>query len=76
MNNSRRKEIAKIVTTLSELQNKVCDLAAQEQEAVEGIPESLQDTDRYISMSEAAETLDYLDDSIQELIDSLETAAE
>lgn len=74
MNKDRRKRIAKIVASLRELDDLIVELAQEEQDAFDAMPEPIQNGDRgeacqnAISKLEEA-TLDYI-------IECLEEAAE
>ena len=84
MNNQRRKALAKLVDRLSELEalrasilEELQDVANEEREAFEAMPESLQESERGQTASEAA---DKLEEAVGELegfdIESLSTMIE
>lgn len=69
MNNTRRK---KIQTAVSQIQSANAVLSAvldEEQDAMDNMPENLQESDRYSAMEEAV-------DALEEAIDALDTAAD
>lgn len=87
MNNSRRKAIRNIIKLLREscpnfdyIEAELNDILEEETEAMENIPESLQDTDRYMiaedsvnCLDEALGALDADDPNcIEEVIDALQ----
>lgn len=68
MNNARRKAIRAIIKRIEagnpdweSIESELMDLMDEETDAMENIPESLQDTDRYITCEES---VSYLDDAI------------
>lgn len=69
MNNKRRKEISKIVSTLEDVRDRLSDIVDEEQCAFDNMPESLQGSDRG---SESEEAIDCLNDAL----DSIESALE
>lgn len=86
MNNTRRKELAKIVAKLEalealrlEVQEELESIMDEEQEALDNMPESLQDSEKgqqmqeYIdAMEEALDSLEEFDiDSIRDQIDDI-----
>ncbi len=86
MNNARRKQIADIIGKLQEidlesLASEVRELADEEQEAFDNMPEGLQQSERGQAseaaagaLSEAADALDNFD--ISEIVGYLEQASE
>lgn len=89
MNNTRRRRIRKLIAALmtrshdwDDVKNELEDILSEEQEAMDNIPESLQDTERYVI---AEESVDYLEtassladvdpddeeEAIQDVIDEL-----
>ena len=71
MNNNRRKEIKKIIKQLEELQSRIEDVRDDEQDSLDNIPESLQESERYEISEAALENLDVSVDTIEELINIL-----
>lgn len=71
MNEKRRKRIRTAIKLLrgsspelEDIRDELEDLLAEEEESMDNIPESLQDTDRYMTMEESC---GYLQDAIDEL---------
>ena len=69
MNNKRRKEISKIVSTLEEVRDRLSEVVDEEQSAFDNMPESIQGSDRGCDSEEA---IGYLSDAL----DSVESALE
>lgn len=66
MNNLRRKAIKAAIAKLEALQEdfnilkeEIENIMDEEQEAMDNVPESLQETDRYYAMEEAVDNLTY-----------------
>jgi len=76
MNNKRRAQIENIVSKLMDLQTEIEELRDTEQEVVDNTPENLQGSERYEIAEAAADNLDSAANSIDELIDYLNQAAE
>lgn len=71
MNNKRRKEVSKVVDTLTEISNTLSILAEEENEAFDSLPESLQESYRGDDMQEWIERLEGAQGMIDEVIDEL-----
>lgn len=69
MNNTRRKALAVIHNELEDLAERLEEIIAEEQEALDNIPESFQGSDRYQSAEEAISNL-------EEALDNLGSAYE
>lgn len=69
MNNKRRKEISKIVSTLEDVRDRLSEVVDEEQCAFDNMPESIQGSDRGCNSEEA---IGYLSDAL----DSVESALE
>lgn len=78
MNNVRRKRITNVITNikaytsvysdkLGELQADIDSIIGDEQEALDNMPESLMDSDRYTTMESAVEALQSALDAVDEL---------
>lgn len=67
MNNKRRKEISKIVSTLEDVRDRLSEVVDEEQIAFDNMPESIQGSDRGCDSEEA---IGYLSDAL----DSVESA--
>ena len=90
MNAVRRKEISRVLRRLTELTEDLSDILGdienirdEESEALENIPESLQETERYAQSEAAADNLEEaydifsdMRDSLDAVINSLEAAQE
>lgn len=75
MNNTRRKEISKILTVLKTLQSDIENIKDDEEYSYDNLPEGFQDSDRGGRMQEAIENLDGALESIEESINYLEEAS-
>ena len=73
MNNKRRKEIAKVIR---QIESVVSDILAEEEEAFDNMPESLQYSERGDMSQEAQDNLSCAVDSLEEAISYLEDASE
>lgn len=71
MNNKRRKEISKVVDTLTEISQTLSILAEEENEAFDNLPESLQESSRGDEMQEWIDRLEGAQGTIDEVIDEL-----
>lgn len=90
MNAVRRKEISRVLRRLTELTEDLSDILGdienikdEESEALENIPESLQETERYAQSEAAADNLEEaydifsdMRDSLDDVINNLEAAQE
>lgn len=74
MNKQRRKKIDAIIEKLSCLLDEVEDVRQEEEEALDNMPESLQETERYEAMQTAVDNLDTVVSGIEEFIELLEEA--
>jgi len=81
MNDNRRKQLEGIRSTLADLvsefelaQDALTGIIAEEQEAFDNLPESLQMTDRGQAMEEGLSTLDNASSSLDDIISSIEDA--
>ena len=73
MNNKRRKEIANVIR---QLESVVSIILAEEEEAFDNMPESLQNSERGDISQEAQDNLSCAVDSLEEAISYLEDASE
>lgn len=76
MNNIRRKQIAKVIDALEWIREDIDSIHAEEEEAFDNMPESLEGTDRYDAMADAVSNLEDAVDLVEELIEALENAKE
>lgn len=73
MNNKRRKEIA---NAIRQIENVVSSILADEEEAFDNMPESLQGSERGDMSQEAQDNLSGAVDALEEAISCLEDASE
>lgn len=76
MNNIRRKKLAKLYEELETLKSLLEEVAEEEQEAFDNIPENLQYTGRYEKAEEAVDNLDTAVSALEEALESIELAQE
>lgn len=76
MNARRRKSITALIAELEDLQSTLDELAEEEREAYDNLPDSLQDSERGWSMSAAADCLEEAQSSFAEVLEQLEEAIE
>ena len=74
MNNRRRERLRTAVDMLRQAKLIVDHAADEEQDALDNMPENLEDTERYSRMEEAADSLTDACDSIDDAIGSIEEA--
>ena len=72
MNNQRRKEISKIVSTLEDVRDRLSDIVDEEQCAFDNMPESIQGSDRGCESEEAIDCLNDALDSIESALEYLD----
>lgn len=76
MNNDRRKRIEKVQEQIEGLLAEIEELRDEEQEALENLPESLQETERGERMQTAVDALDEAYTNLDSVNDSLNEALE
>lgn len=76
MNNTRRKQIRKINDQISELLEALRGILEEEEEARDGMPESLWGSERYEKAEAACDCLEEAADSLEEVLEKLEEAIE
>lgn len=76
MNKARRSRIADVQTQLEALKQDIDDILAEEQEAYDNMPESLQNSERGEAMQEAIDALESAVGSCEELDEYLTNATE
>ena len=76
MNKTQRNQIEKWIDSLNEIKEGVESMIEEENEKYENMPENLQDSERGEKMYEGIENLESASSSLEEAIDSLESAAE
>lgn len=73
MNKDRRNALAEVESTIDEAIGQIQDVIDEEADALDGLPESLQDSDRAMAMNDAIEDMEsligVLDDFTQKLLD-------
>ena len=76
MNKTQRNQIEKWIDSLTEIKEGVESMIEEENEKYENMPENLQDSERGEKMYEGIENLESASSSLEEAIDSLESAVE
>ena len=76
MNAQRRKDIAKAIVLIEEAIAILDNVAEEEREAFDNLPESLQYSERGERMEECAEAIEYVSSELTDQIDSLNDAIE
>lgn len=71
MNTQRRKAIEKIIGQVEYLENQICDIAGEEQEAYDNLPKSIQYSERGIKMEDAIDSLHDAANYMRAVIDSV-----
>lgn len=74
MNSKRRTQLDGLTVKLREVQNILGILCDQEQESMENMPESLQESDRYYKMDEAVDNMTSAIDKIDEVLECITEA--
>ena len=74
MNKERRNKIDDIIERLEGISTEIEELADEELESYENMPESLQGTDRYDTSVEAEENLRGASEDISDIVSKLEDA--
>lgn len=72
MNNKRRKEISKIVSTLEDVRDRLSEVVDEEQIAFDNMPESIQGSERGCDSEEAIGYLSDALDSVESALDYLD----
>ena len=68
MNNARRKKLQKIYDQLEELKEKLDFIIEDEQTALDNMPESMWETERYENMESGVESLEDVQNSFDTFI--------
>lgn len=76
MNKARRASLNRIINAIQELKNDLEVVHDEEEDAMDNMPESLQDSDRYCAMEEAVDSMDNALDELDDVIEYLESAME
>lgn len=74
MNKNRRDELEKALSLLNEASDIVESVQMDEQDALDNLPESLSESEKYSKMEDAVDFLSDAADSINEAIDYIESA--
>jgi len=72
MNKARRAALNAIVNGITELKDALENVHDDEETAMDNMPESLQETERYEIMEEAVDAMSDAIDALDEAIDALE----
>ena len=76
MNKARRAKLNSIINALGDLKSSLELVHDEEEETMDNVPESLQESDAYCAMEEAVDNMDTAMDALDEAIDALESAME
>ena len=76
MNKPRRNALNKLYEKIDELKTLLEDVLAEEQEAFDNIPESLEGSERYCISEAAIENMESAVSSLEEALEYVESAAE
>ena len=71
MNNRKRDRLKTAIKMLEEASNIIDAVREEEEEALENLPENLQDSERYESMENNVERLQDAIESIEQLVESI-----
>ena len=71
MNKQNRKELQDYVDSIEEIKLNIETMMEEEQEKLDNMPESLQESERGEAMQNAIDQMEYGIDSLQEAIDNL-----
>jgi poly-gamma-glutamate capsule biosynthesis protein CapA/YwtB (metallophosphatase superfamily) len=72
MNDKRRKSIRTAIEHLNRASVIIDQVSDEESDALDNIPENLQDSDRYVAMEDAIESLSDADEAVNDAIEKLE----
>ena len=75
MNAKRRKQVAEAITHIGNAKEILESVLDEEQDAMDNMPESLMDTDRYSHMEDAVESIESAIDLLDDAVDDLQTAS-
>ena len=76
MNKTQRNQIEKWIDSLTEIKEGVESMQEEEQDKLDNMPENLQESERGEQMQNGIENLEAAASSLEEAIDSLESAQE
>lgn len=72
MNKQRRANLSQALTYLKAAMEIVNDVKRDEEDAMNNMPENLQESERYYTLEENVEALDAIADSIDEVCDAID----
>lgn len=72
MNKQRRVNLSQALTYLKAAMEIVNDVKRDEEDAMNNMPENLQESERYYTLEENVEALDAIADSIDEVCDTID----
>lgn len=75
MNAARRKELTRIIEVLRGERDALADVAQEENDALDALPDSLQESDRAGEMQRAAEMLEEAVSDLEGMLDELQGLA-
>ena len=75
MNKQRRKELEALAEKVRELMGKIEDLKSEEEEYMDNMPESLQQSEKYYAAESAVDFMDSALTGLEDIAGQLEEAA-
>jgi predicted nucleic acid-binding Zn-ribbon protein len=76
LNKIRRNEVNNLITQLEEVKEHIEQVASDEQDYMDGMPENLQESEKYTKAEEAVSYLEEAAGSIEDAIERLGSAIE
>lgn len=76
MNKERRKKLNKIKEKIEEIIEELQKIQGEEEDAMDNIPESLMESERYENMETAVSFMEDAADNLEEAVSNIECAAE
>ena len=74
MNNTRRKDLSKVIESLECIKGRIEELLEEEQEYFDNMPENLQESERAESSQAAIDNMESAVESMEECLEYLEEA--
>lgn len=74
MNKQTRKKLSEIIETLQEQQSAISEIADEEQDKADNMPENMQMSDRHDEFEEIASMLTDASDSLEDVIGQIQEA--
>ena len=74
MNKARRKTLSQLIDQIEQLEAALEELTAEEQDALDNIPESLAESDRASRLQEAVDALESASASLEDAREAINTA--